>query len=404
MQDDITPGSQDQPPVPDPKIWYGSDTAGPPWPHQPAAPTSKAPVCETPVFELSAAGYTEAGDGYPGTGAGHPASAAPSRHRGNGARRRFGALALGAALLAGGGAGALAGALVATGATTVAASPANVSAAPLALSTSTSSTQALAAKVEPALVDIHTTGTSTTTSPIFGNGNNPFGGSTSTTQAAGTGMILKSSGLVLTNAHVIAGATAVTVTLNGQTSTHPATLVGEDAAKDIALIQVQGVSNLPTVTLGSSAQILVGDPVLAIGNALDLQQGGFTASDGIISGLNRSIQTDNNESLTGLVQTSAAISSGDSGGPLVDAAGKVIGMDTAAASSTSTNTASNIGFAIPSNQIAGLLSELEKGSIGPTTTGSSTGSSGYANGGYPGGGGYGYGGGYGSYGSGGLFN
>jgi putative serine protease PepD len=188
-------------------------------------------------------------------------------------------------------------------------------------------------------------------------------------------MIISSDGLILTNAHVLAGATSITVTFDGQTSTHAATLVGEDAAKDIALIKVSGESGLPTVTLASSTGVQTGDSVLAIGNALDLQSGGFTVSNGIISGLNRAITTDNDENLTGLLQTSAAISSGDSGGALVDAAGQVIGMNTAAASSSSTNTAQDIGFAISSNEISSLLGQLQKGNIGTPTVGSSSSSS-----------------------------
>lgn len=351
----------------------------PPWVQGPAAhPSWGEPV---PPAE-------PAGDEYTGasTTTNEPIPAT-ARRRSSGAKRRFGALALGAALVAGGGAGAVAGALVSGRSTPVAAAPARI-ASPLASSTAPGSIQALVARVEPALVDIHTQGTSVTRSPVFGNGTNPFGGSRTSTVAAGTGMMLSPDGLVLTNAHVLEGANSITVTLNGKTTTHPATLVGEDAAKDVALIQVQGVSGLPTVSLGDASKIQVGDPVLAIGNALDLQDGGFTATDGIVSGLNRSIQTNNSESLTGLLQTSAPISSGDSGGPLVNAAGEVIGMNTAAASSSSSDTAANIGFAIPANQITTLIPQLKKGSIGPTTTGSASVNSGgpSARGGYAGGG------------------
>ncbi|MDQ2725265.1 MAG: trypsin-like peptidase domain-containing protein [Actinomycetota bacterium] len=400
--DDTIPGSEHQPPAPDPTPWSAAPypPSGPShWPHPAGAPSwerSDSPTSELPSY--GAPGYETPFSGEPGPYGAHAASSSfaddggDGRGHGGGAlRRRFGALALGAALIAGGGAGAATSALVADGSSHVTAAPAHVNTSPVALSTNTSSTQALIAKVEPALVDIHTTGTSVSQSPIFGNGNNPFGGSTSTTAAAGTGMILNSSGLVLTNAHVLEGANAITVTLNGKTDTVPATLVGEDAAKDIALIQIKGVSGLPTVSLGDSSKVQAGDPVLAVGNALDLQNGGFTVSEGIVSGLNRSIQTDNSESLTGLIQTSAAISSGDSGGPLVNAAGQVIGMDTAAAASSSNNTASNIGFAIPANQISGLISQLQKGSIGRTTTGPS--GSGSSSGG-AGSGGYGSGGGY----------
>ena len=239
----------------------------------------------------------------------------------------------------------------------------------------------LVAKIQPALVDIQATGSGSSGSSIFGNGLNPFGGQ-QTTEDAGTGMILNSSGLVLTNNHVIADASTITVTFNGQTTTHPAKLVGTDPTADVALIQIEGVSNLPTVTLGDSSTVAVGDEVLAIGNALDLTAptGGFSVSQGIISGLNRQVATDT-DNLTGMIQTDAPISSGDSGGPLVNASGQVIGMDTAAAASTSTNTAQNIGFAIPVNQIKTLIAQLEKGgTIGGSGSGSSSGSSGSSGG------------------------
>jgi S1-C subfamily serine protease len=304
----------------------------------------------------------------------HPPVAAPpagSHRRASGpGRHRFGVAALVAALVAGGVAGAVSARLSGHSTVVIGSSP---SASATAASSSSGVTIAeLVRKVEPALVDITATGTTEQVSPVFGNGLDPFGGTqTQTTEAAGTGMILTSNGLVLTNAHVIAGASSIRVNLDGQTSTHPARLVGEDAAKDVALIQIEGVSGLPTVTLGNSAGVVAGDSVLAIGNALDLQTGGFSVSNGIISGLDRSIATDNGEHLTGMLQTDAAISSGDSGGPLVNGAGQVIGMDTATATSSSQNTAQNIGFAIPVNEIRSLIPELEKGNIGTPTFGSS---------------------------------
>jgi S1-C subfamily serine protease len=279
------------------------------------------------------------------------------------------AAAIGAALVLGGGAGALATAVAVSGPTTTTTVVKDVATASTAGDATT--VQGIVAKVEPALVDIETTGTSQTTSP-FGNGLDPFGGSTEQTAGAGTGMIIGSHGLILTNAHVLEGASTISVIYDGQTTSHPATLVGEDAAKDVALIQVAGASNLPTVTLASSTPVQIGDSVLAIGNALNLQNGGFTVSNGIISALNRSISTNNGENLAGLEQTSAAISSGDSGGALLDSAGQVIGMNTASAASSGTNTASNIGFAIPTDEITSLIPQLEKGNIGTPTTGTAT--------------------------------
>ena len=140
-------------------------------------------------------------------------------------------------------------------------------------------------------------------------------------QGAGTGMIIKSSGVILTNNHVIEGAQTVTVTLYGQVKQFPAKIIGTDAVKDIALVQVEGAGHsLPTVSFGNSNAAQQGDGVLAIGNALALA-GGPTVTEGIVSALNRSLiaTTDNgtSENLTGLIQTDAPINPGNSGGPLV---------------------------------------------------------------------------------------
>jgi S1-C subfamily serine protease len=174
------------------------------------------------------------------------------------------------------------------------------------------------------------------------------------TQGAGTGMLLSADGLVLTNNHVVAGATSITVTLVGQTNAIAADLLGADPASDVAVIKMRGVSGLPTVTLGSSSALRVGDNVVAIGNALDLK-GGPTVTEGIVSALDRTID-DQTGTLTGLIQTDAAINPGNSGGPLVNSNGEVVGMNTATSSD-----AQNIGFAIAVDQIKPLLSQLEKG-------------------------------------------
>jgi putative serine protease PepD len=168
-------------------------------------------------------------------------------------------------------------------------------------------------------------------------------------QAAGTGIVLTSDGKVLTNAHVIAGATSISVTLPGQTASQPATVLTSDTADDVAVIQITGAQNLPPAPLGDSSTVHVGDPVVAIGNALALS-GGPTVTSGIVSALGRSIDTDTG-SLTGLIQTDAPISSGDSGGPLVNAQGEIVGMDTAGASSSSTVIAENVAFSIPINNV-----------------------------------------------------
>jgi S1-C subfamily serine protease len=178
-------------------------------------------------------------------------------------------------------------------------------------------------------------------------------------------MIITSSGEVVTNNHVIDGATSISVTLNGGSKSYTAKVIGADPADDVALLQIQDVSGLPTVTFGNSSTMAVGDSVVAIGNALALGSSP-TVTTGIISAENRTITAEddsgNTETLHGLFQTDAAINPGNSGGPLVDSAGQVIGMNTAGAADSSDGTSSqDIGFSIPSNEIVSLLSSLEHG-------------------------------------------
>jgi putative serine protease PepD len=171
---------------------------------------------------------------------------------------------------------------------------------------------------------------------------------------AGTGIVLTPDGELLTNAHVVAGATSIKVTLNNSSQSHDATLVGADTTADLALLKISGVSNLPTAELGNSGALKVGDSVIAIGNALNLQ-GGMTVTEGIVSALNRSVDA-TNESLGGLIQTDAAINPGNSGGPLVNAAGQVVGINTA-----TSGDAQNIGFAIAIDNAKPVIDRLKKG-------------------------------------------
>jgi putative serine protease PepD len=215
--------------------------------------------------------------------------------------------------------------------------------------------QEILAKVEPAVVSIDTTAVT-----HGGNG---------TVEGAGTGMILTSDGEVLTNNHVVAAATSVTVTLFGQSDPRPARVIGTDPSQDLALVQIENVQGLPTVQLGDSELARVGDSVLAIGNALALA-GGLTVTEGIVSSKNRSLTatsdiTGRSENLSGLLQTDAAINSGNSGGPLVNSSGQVIGMNTAVAESTQGNApAQDIGFAIAIDTIKPLLAGLRSGGTG----------------------------------------
>jgi S1-C subfamily serine protease len=188
----------------------------------------------------------------------------------------------------------------------------------------------------------------------------------------GTGMIISSDGEVITNNHVIelysqGGNTgSITVTEYGQTKELPATLVGYDQSKDVALLRINGASNLPTITFGNSGKAVVGDSVVAIGNALGLAAGTPTVTQGIVSALGRSVtaggEGTQTETLQNMIQTDAAINPGNSGGPLIDTSGQVIGMNTAVAGTTSDGTSSqNIGFAIPAASVESLISELQKG-------------------------------------------
>ncbi|MGH9047782.1 MAG: S1C family serine protease, partial [Acidimicrobiales bacterium] len=187
----------------------------------------------------------------------------------------------------------------------------------------------------------------------------------------GTGMIVTASGEVITNNHVIDGAKSISVTLDGSSKSYTAEVVGAVPTDDVALLQIEGVSGLPTVTFGNSSTVAVGDSVVAIGNALALGSSP-TVTTGIISAEGRTITAEDDsgssETLHGLFQTDAAINPGNSGGPLIDSAGQVIGMNTAGAGQDSDGTSSqNIGFSIPSNEIVSLLPSLERGGSGSSS-------------------------------------
>jgi S1-C subfamily serine protease len=165
--------------------------------------------------------------------------------------------------------------------------------------------------------------------------------------AAGTGMVLTSSGEVLTNNHVIRGATSVKVVLPGTKHAYTAKVVGYDVADDVAILKAAGASHLKTVSTAASSRLKLGQAVRAVGNANG--GGRLVSARGSITGLRRTItvndQTGGSESLAGLIETSAALRPGDSGGPLLDASGKVIGMDTAASTGFVSTAADS--YAIP---------------------------------------------------------
>ena len=181
--------------------------------------------------------------------------------------------------------------------------------------------------------------------------------------AAGTGMVLSSSGLVLTNNHVIRGATSIRVDVPGTGRSYAASVLGYSVTADVALLQLKGSSGLRAVRLGNSSRLKVGARVTALGNARGA--GGAPAtSSGKVTGLNRSIDVSDGVGLTarltGLIRVDASLEPGDSGGPLFDAAGRVIGMDTAA--SVGFNFVStHEGYAIPINRAVALAKQIRRG-------------------------------------------
>ncbi len=183
-----------------------------------------------------------------------------------------------------------------------------------------------------------------------------LGRRTVTGQGAGTGIVISVDGLVLTNAHVVDGASSISVTLAGESTTRSATLIDEDVSADVAVIRLDDASGLVPAAIGDPGMLAVGDQVIAIGNALALE-GGMTVTQGIVSALDRSIDTDSG-TIDHLIQTDAAISSGNSGGPLVNAYGEVVGINTAVAMSSGSVSASNIGFVIPIDDALAIVETL----------------------------------------------
>jgi putative serine protease PepD len=181
----------------------------------------------------------------------------------------------------------------------------------------------------------------------------------------GTGIVLNEQGLILTNDHVIKGATSLTIDASGTTkTTRSATIVGEEANQDLALIRVNPSGlELKPLTLANSSSVQVGDAVYAIGNPYGLEE---TLTRGIISALNREISAPDGSKITGAIQTDAALNPGNSGGPLINEEGDVIGVNSQIASDASTADGSQpgstgVGFAISSNTVAAAVKKIESG-------------------------------------------
>jgi S1-C subfamily serine protease len=186
-------------------------------------------------------------------------------------------------------------------------------------------------------------------------------------EVAGTGMIITSNGLVLTNNHVIDDTINITAQIDGTGPVYKATVIGYDASDDVGLIQLQGVSNLPTVPIGDSSKVAVGDAITVLGNALG--KGGTPAQvTGTVTQLDQQVtasdESGDNETLTGMIQVAAAIEPGDSGGPELNSAGQVIGMTTAGSQSGNPGqeTGATTGFAIPINKAMSIISLIRAGS------------------------------------------
>jgi putative serine protease PepD len=182
---------------------------------------------------------------------------------------------------------------------------------------------------------------------------------------SGTGIVLNDKGLILTNDHVVSGASSLAVAANGSSSsTRSATLVGEEANDDLALIKVDPSGlGLKPLTLASSKSAQVGDPVYAIGNPYGLDE---TLTRGIVSALGRSISAPNGAKITGAIQTDAALNPGNSGGPLLNDEGQVIGVNSQIASEAASVSGSQpgstgVGFAVSSDTVAQAVKAIESG-------------------------------------------
>jgi S1-C subfamily serine protease len=188
-------------------------------------------------------------------------------------------------------------------------------------------------------------------------------------RAAGTGMVLTSSGVVLTNNHVIRNATAIRVVVPTTGRSFTAHVVGYDATDDVAVLQAGGASNLKTIPVGDPGTLSAGESVTALGNAGGT--GSVRSASGTVTGVDRSITVSDDqggsESLTGLIETNAAVQPGDSGGPLMNAAGQAVGMDTAASVGNGfQQAATGDGYAIPIDRAMSIALQIVHGDASTT--------------------------------------
>lgn len=182
---------------------------------------------------------------------------------------------------------------------------------------------------------------------------------------AGTGIILDPSGVVLTNNHVIAGATGLTAVSVANGQSYEVDVLGFDRSHDVAVLQMRGADGLPAANIGNSSRVAVGDPVVAMGNAGG-HGGTPSAVPGRVTGLNQTVSaadelTGSTETLTNMIKADTAIRPGDSGGPMVNAAGQVIGMNTAASDNYKFAQPGGEGYAIPIDQAMAIVGQIRAG-------------------------------------------
>jgi S1-C subfamily serine protease len=302
-------------------------------------------------------GFGEPPSGYPYSGPTLPMPPRPPR-RGTGVLSYLVVAVLAAALGAGVTLGLYRPAPASsTGVAAPAPLPSNAVPSPGTGSGSASGEQAIFNKVEPGLVTVNST--------IQYQGE----------QGRGTGMVINPDGLVLTNNHVIEDSTRLSATVVATGKTYPARVLGYDTTGDVALIKLEGASGLRVVQPGNSADVKVGDPVLAMGDAEG--QGTIVPAAGRVTALNQTITasdsggTISSETLHGMIETNADIVSGDSGGPLVNASGRVIGMDTAGSGGggfSFPQQQQQAGFAIPINTALAVARQIAAGKASSTVT------------------------------------
>ena len=289
---------------------------------------------------------------------GSPPPPAPPRRDGRGPGRRGLALMLIVTALGGGVAGA--GLLLLTGAGDGTTTTTTVTTAPTAAAAQRSDAstgldaRALYANANPGVVDITSRGITSSSS----GGGSPFCGPSQSATATGTGFVVDGKGHIVTAAHVVEGASSISVKFQDGT-TRTAKVLGTDEATDVAVLAVDPSGlTLHPLALGSSASLAIGDPVAAIGDPFTYDR---SLSTGVVSGLDRTISAPNGFTVAHAIQTDAALNPGNSGGPVLDASGRVIGIVDQIATNGSSQTSSGVGFAVPIDLVRSELSKLEAG-------------------------------------------